>query len=124
MSETRTLDAPTMTKLERARAIIAGTLTEPVLEPSPMALANLERAFEMNGVVPTAKARRHQLNCVSLEEHYAGKGPVACYNTGEGLIVLADGDDAYPLMRQLAGDQSGRLEVHFPVDAIAIRLYR
>jgi hypothetical protein len=124
MSETRTLDAPALTKLERARAIIAGTLTEPVLEPSPLALASLEKAFEMNGVVPTPKARREQMNFIALTEQYAGRGPVLTYDTGDGQIVLAVGwDEISPITEGMSRKEAERLAVEYPVDPFGPRYY-
>ena len=122
MGDTRTMASPPMTLVERAKAFLAGTLEIPPLKLSEEAAGVLEALFKESGVVPTEKARRQQTDCLALQEHYAGKGPVACARTPEGIVVLAVGpEEVLELVEGFTDEENLRLEIQSPVDPFMMR---
>jgi hypothetical protein len=122
MADTRTLESPPMTVVERAKAFLAGTLEIAPLKLSEEAAGCLEMMFQQVGVVPTEKARREQTDALATQEHYAGKGPIVCARTPNGIVVLAVGsEEVLELVEGLTDEENLRLEIQSPVDPFMMR---
>lgn len=122
MADTRTLETPPMTVVERARAYFAGKLDIPPLKLSEEAAVGLEASLQETGVEATSRVKQDFTNTLALQEHYAGRGPVLYATAPEGAVVLAVGyQEVMELQIGLTDDEAARIQIDYPVDPATLR---
>ena len=98
-----------------AKDVIAGRIQPPPMAPTPFVKEHMNREFKTFPLPPpTPEAVRHLIDEWNLQDLHGGDIVLIFRDKRGYVVVLAAGDEVFPLYRQLSDLEKSKVVIDFP----------